>query len=294
MRARNLKPSFFKNDLLGKLNPLARLLFQGLWCMSDRKGKLEFRPLRIKAEVLPFDNCDIELLLCDLTSAGFIHVYKINGNNFIKIPKFEEHQNPHIKERESTIPEPGKHGASTRQARCKTQPKPERARLNPESPLLNPESGILIADSGETPPPKKSEPKTRPRQFPEDFAVTAELRTWAVDGGVGDVDRETLAFADYHRAKGTVFRDWHAAWRTWMRNAVKFAGERHGKNFGNQGTSKAQQRENSNKRAISDWLAKAEADERANGGEGHGGSYDAFSESGSDPGQNFDLSPNPQ
>ena len=53
MRARNLKPGFFKNDALAECDPLARILFEGLWCMADREGRLECHPKRIKAEILP-------------------------------------------------------------------------------------------------------------------------------------------------------------------------------------------------------------------------------------------------
>ncbi len=37
---------------------------------------------------------------------------------------------------------------------------------------------------------------------------------------------EAARFADHHDAKGNAFADWDAAFRTWMRNAVKFRGER--------------------------------------------------------------------
>ena len=53
MRARNLKPGFFKNECLLSLSPLHRLLFAGLWCMADRNGILEDRPAKIKIEVKP-------------------------------------------------------------------------------------------------------------------------------------------------------------------------------------------------------------------------------------------------
>ncbi|MEI6309491.1 MAG: hypothetical protein WCP58_07610, partial [bacterium] len=66
MRARNLKPGFFKNEYLGKLDPLVRLLFAGLWCLADRKGRLEDRPGKIKIEALPCDDCDVEQMLEDL------------------------------------------------------------------------------------------------------------------------------------------------------------------------------------------------------------------------------------
>jgi hypothetical protein len=33
------------------------------------------------------------------------------------------------------------------------------------------------------------------------------------------VQKETSTFEDWHRAKGSTFKDWKAAWRTWMRRA---------------------------------------------------------------------------
>lgn len=103
-RARNIKPGFFLNDELAKLDPLTRLLFAGLWCIADREGRLIDRPLRIKAEVLPYDNCDIEKLLDDLHHAKFITRYIVNDNHYIEIRNFTKHQNPHPKEAPSIIP----------------------------------------------------------------------------------------------------------------------------------------------------------------------------------------------
>ena len=140
MRARNLKPGFFKNDKLAELDPLCRILFEGLWCMADRAGRLENRPKRIKAEVLPYDECDIEQFLQDLDNSGFIILYSKNNSNYIQIINFEKHQNPHCKEKESEIPEPDpdKHNASTIQAQCKNSESTEQARLIPDSGFLIP------------------------------------------------------------------------------------------------------------------------------------------------------------
>ena len=38
-----------------------------------------------------------------------------------------------------------------------------------------------------------------------------------------DIGEQIDAFVDFHTAKGSVFKDWSAAFRTWCRNAVKFA-----------------------------------------------------------------------
>ena len=110
-RARNIKPGFFTNDLLGECQPLARLLFQGLWCHADREGRLEDRPKKFKAEILPYDDCDAEILLQELASSGFIVRYQFGGKRYLQVVNFCKHQNPHVKEQESTIPAPCLPGA---------------------------------------------------------------------------------------------------------------------------------------------------------------------------------------
>ncbi len=102
-RARNLKPGFFLNDELAECDPLARLLFAGLWCIADREGRLEDRPKRIKAEILPYDDCDVDKFLNDLQSHGFIKRYEVDGKRYIQIINFKKHQNPHIKENRKKV-----------------------------------------------------------------------------------------------------------------------------------------------------------------------------------------------
>ena len=102
-RSRNIKPSFFLNDELAELPPLTRLLFIGLWCIADRDGYLEDRPNKIKAEILPYDNCDINKMLESL-NGNFIKRYSVKGQKYILINNFSKHQNPHLKEQPSEIP----------------------------------------------------------------------------------------------------------------------------------------------------------------------------------------------
>jgi hypothetical protein len=135
-RARNIKPGFFTNDMLAECTPLARLLFAGLWLHCDREGRMEDRPKKIKAEILPYDSCDADALLGELETHGFIIRYPHGDRRYIQVTNFGKHQNPHIKEAASEIPAPAQHSASTVQA-----PEiPEPVGLNPSSPILNPES----------------------------------------------------------------------------------------------------------------------------------------------------------
>lgn len=125
-RSRNIKPTFFSNEFLGDLDPLARLLFAGLWCQADREGRLQDRPKRLKIDVLPYDDCDVDQLLNDLAESkgDFIKRYTVDGNKYIQINNFLKHQNPHKKEATSIIPEyksilvPYEHSVSTIQTLC--------------------------------------------------------------------------------------------------------------------------------------------------------------------------------
>lgn len=103
-RARNIKPSFFTNDELVELEPIYRLLFIGLWVLSDREGRLENRPKKIKMELFPADNVDIESGLSALQKTGFISLYNCYETNVIQINNFAKHQAPHGLEKDSDLP----------------------------------------------------------------------------------------------------------------------------------------------------------------------------------------------
>ena len=64
----------------------------------------------------------------------------------------------------------------------------------------------------------------RPTALPDDFKVTEGMRQWASKNGLPSPDGELEAFRDYHLARGTTWKDWNAAFRTWMRNSVKYGG----------------------------------------------------------------------
>jgi hypothetical protein len=104
MRARNIKPGFYKNEELAECSYPARLLFPGLWMMADRAGRMEYRPKRIKAELFPFDTEDVVQLLDELEHRDLIRRYEVGGQQLIWIPGFRRHQNPHVNERASDLP----------------------------------------------------------------------------------------------------------------------------------------------------------------------------------------------
>lgn len=108
-RSRNIKPGFFKNEILGELPFQYRLLFIGLWTHADREGRCEYRPRRIKAELFPYDETNVEDGIAELAETGFLTVYDMDGTTYIQIRNWAKHQAPHHKEVGSTIPGPPGH-----------------------------------------------------------------------------------------------------------------------------------------------------------------------------------------
>jgi len=158
-RSRNIKPSFFDNDELAELDPLARLLFIGFWTIADFKGDFEWREKRVKAKLLPYDKCDIKKLAINLDKSGFIRFYSDGDKFYVNVTNFDEHQNPHKNEKAkgSDIP---KYSESMRQVidlqdltinRDKTRLNRNNSQSTPaDSLILIPDSPILIPDTTES------------------------------------------------------------------------------------------------------------------------------------------------
>lgn len=109
MRARNIKPGFYDNELLGTISPMAHLLFPFLWMECDHEGKMEYRPLKIKAKAFPYRDADVSKLCDELEEIGMISRYSRDGgqHKYLIVHNFTKHQGPCKKEREkpSVIPD---------------------------------------------------------------------------------------------------------------------------------------------------------------------------------------------
>ncbi len=187
-RTRSIKPAFFKNEILAQLPFQDQLLFVGLWMLADREGRLEDRPQRIKAEIFPYREVDVESCLCRLHQTGFIVRYT-KGDNFISMPTWLKHQHVHVKEQPSTIPAPDKNQTSTV--------------LAPD--MTNPIENQLLTDApykpGASPVQERPStylPSTLPPSIPEDRAsrltdgFPEEMRTHLKKASGNDISDDLL------------------------------------------------------------------------------------------------------
>jgi len=149
MRSRNIKPGFFINDGLAEVSFETRLLFIGLWCFADCKGRFEWKQKKIHAAIFPYDHgLDIEKMLCNLMS---LHPITRQGD-IGYIPCFLKHQHPHPHEARSVLPEFNEqiqcHGMQLNDMKC-------------QADILNPD--IIINDSN-TPQPPINEIYEKPKR----------------------------------------------------------------------------------------------------------------------------------
>lgn len=189
-RCRNIKPGFFSNELLAELPPLTRLLFAGLWCYADREGRLEDRPKRLKAEILPYDDFDVNDAL-DTLAAGddpFIYRYEVGGSRYIQVAKFSDNQTPHHTEKPSVIPGFPLNNESL----TGTLQPPIKVRGNQES--------VSSSEASSSEVIRKGDARGKPKLDPATVPVPSVLDTPAVRTAIAD-------WLAYKAARGEPYKD---------------------------------------------------------------------------------------
>ena len=266
-RARNIKPSFFQNEELSDLTALERLAFIGMWTISDFKGCFEYRPKRLKIQILPYDNCDIELITINLERSGFIAIYSVLGQQYIKIINFVKHQNPHKNERDSgsEVPDINLRDDLNKKESPKNNDlqniginraldgtnHDQNGTTRADSLLLIPDSPFPLIDSsvsGNAIEQAQDAPKKQTRfvkpEFQEVQMFFNEQRS-----------NQAQAYYDFYESKGWLvgkskMKDWKAAARGWISRQAQFQ-----KTNGNQKTAIAK-----NQDAWDEYYAQQEQD----------------------------------
>lgn len=75
-------------------SPLARLLAIGVRNFADDNGVFEWKPLKLKMQILPADNCDIAELLDELVQCNQISRFEVDGKPYGINRNFTKYQKP--------------------------------------------------------------------------------------------------------------------------------------------------------------------------------------------------------
>lgn len=198
-RIRTIKPEFFTSEDITSLTPLARVFYIALWCEADREGRLDWKLGTLKMRYLPGDDCDVSALADELTDAGLIVLYEVDGKRYAEIPTFKTHQVINNRESESTRPARVTHASSP----VKAEGKEGR-------------EGKGREDEGNKRSPTGS-------RLPPDWKPSEDESSWARKERPDlDIAKQADRFRDYWIAKTgkeATKLDWTATWRNWIRNA---------------------------------------------------------------------------
>ncbi len=93
-RIRTIKPDFWTDGNMVKLSPFARLLYIGMWnfTLCDH-GHVADDAMKLKLQILPMDNVDIDELLAEVMEQGrVVRVSDGDGRTYLLVRRFEDHQ----------------------------------------------------------------------------------------------------------------------------------------------------------------------------------------------------------
>lgn len=218
-RSRVIKPEFWSDEKLARVSREARLTFVGLWNVSDDYGVTKGNTSWIKSQLFPYDEdlkqTTLTKWLSELEQAGFIVQFQSHDENFYYIRNFSKHQKVDHPSKQRNA-EPPLDIDSRKPRETLTEPS-RQFRVETET-----ETEYKLKQNkdteGHTPKPKKKR-----QTIPIDFCLTDQLIEFAKSQGInGNIQTIFDQFKDHHTNKGTLGLDWPAAWRTWVRNEIKF------------------------------------------------------------------------
>jgi hypothetical protein len=231
-RIRTIKPEFWSDEKVARCSRDARLTFWGLVSEADDEGRMLYVPKKLAGVIYPHDD-DVTPRRFDgwvreLEGQGIVVIYEAHGFWYLAFLNWQKHQKiSHPKPRGYPPPperfrngsgmapesDPHRSGELPELDQTESREPPESlrsSRAGVEQGTGNREQGTGRGARRATGPP-------------EEFQITDRLKRWADENARGiDLTRETARFLDHHRAKGSVFKDWGAAWRNWMGRAVDF------------------------------------------------------------------------
>ena len=131
-RIRSIHPGILTDEAFMRLTvecPLAIALLVGLWMEADDSGAFEWKPLTIKARIVPAAQTNVGELLDALARNNFIKAFAIDGRQYGVVRNFVKYQRP--KNRSRSIPS-ARRCACTRVLRTASEARRCRALNRPD------------------------------------------------------------------------------------------------------------------------------------------------------------------
>jgi hypothetical protein len=226
-RIRTLKPEIIEDEKVSALTDTGFRLFTSMITLADDHGNVraDVRWLQAMIWWAHKEPPNVLSALIELTRNNLIDVYGVRGGTYAHLRGWEKHQRidnagknrvpmPNDADAKRIPVEPGEVEVDSPKVSEEFREKP----LDPD--LRSPTTDMDSAA-------KKPLSKPRSGQISPDWSPRSEELGKAVEWGL-DCAAEAEHFRDHHTARATKFTSWDSAFRSWLRNARKFAQSRGG------------------------------------------------------------------
>jgi hypothetical protein len=214
-RIRSLKPEWLDDQKIASASDTARLLSISLILLSDDHGRGRAHSMFLASRVWPYSSRSPRETLAtlsgglqELCNIGFLRLYQVDGQDYFEVRNWRKHQRVD-KPSKPRVPEP-----------LESDSGDPRETLAPDLDLRSGPGSPTPDHGSDARAPRSAKPKPW-RRFPLDYEPGEAERALASELLV-DVDHELAAIQDHEFAKPKT--DPAATFRTWIRNAAKFAG----------------------------------------------------------------------
>lgn len=230
-RIRSLHPGLFTDEAYMSLSMAARVLITGIWTEADDNGVFQWKPITLKARILPADNVDVAALLGELARFDFINRFEHGGSVYGAVRNFRLFQRPKKPNCRFVIP------SELRTYVGLSQDDTE-------------EVGNQFPTSGENPPQMEGRGEES-REEEKESSLRSEVRAraekidrkpqtripdnwkplevgyrYGKELGLSDAEivKEAERFRNHARQSDRMCSDWGAAWQNWALKALELLG----------------------------------------------------------------------
>lgn len=177
--------------------------------------------IRDLAEEFGWEKTRVERLLKKLVDRKMVEVETATGRTIITVCNYAKYQPSQWDDATAARQQRDTSATAARHSIKRKEGNKEIIEPSPDGDG-SPAPGLF---EGKTPAVAKGlRPSKAATTWPEGFEISPKLRAYAIGNGIAEdrVDRVFAHFENHHRAKGSRFKDWPAAFRTWVLNQDRF------------------------------------------------------------------------
>lgn len=93
-RIRSIHPGLTKGEAYMEMTMQAKAAWPNLWMHCDDQGVFEWKPKRLKAEIFPSDNIDMETILNEFEALDCVKKFTVDGKLYGAVRNFRKYQRP--------------------------------------------------------------------------------------------------------------------------------------------------------------------------------------------------------